>query len=80
MISRGDKQYDVEGMLTIRGIAKPSLVSITFDQGSEGEIVVAGSGQVRLKDFGLKPPAAALGMIGTKNEMTVHFRLTARPQ
>jgi hypothetical protein len=41
---------------------------------------IAGSGEVKLRDYGLKPPSAALGAIGTKNEMAVSFRLTARGQ
>ena len=36
---------------------------------------MAGRAVVRLKDYALKPPSAALGTIGTKNEMTVEFLL-----
>jgi hypothetical protein len=36
---------------------------------------LSGHAVVRLKDYGLKPPTAALGTIGTKNEMTVEFSL-----
>jgi hypothetical protein len=31
-----------------------------------------------LQDYGLKPPGAALGLIGTKNEMNLEFVLLAR--
>jgi hypothetical protein len=36
-----------------------------------------GSATVRITDFGLKPPSAALGVIGTKDEMTFSFVLRA---
>jgi len=35
-----------------------------------------GVSRIRLTDFGLKPPAAALGTIGTKNEMLFRFFVT----
>jgi hypothetical protein len=31
-----------------------------------------------MTDYGLKPPGAALGLIGTKNEMRVEFKLRAK--
>ena len=34
---------------------------------------------VKLTNYGLKPPKAALGLIGTKDEMDFTFSLTARP-
>jgi hypothetical protein len=34
---------------------------------------------LRLSDFGIKPPTALLGMIGTKNEVLIHLLLWAIP-
>lgn len=72
----GTDQYEVRGNLTIRGIAKPVLVKIkTKPMGHT--LLAEGTAEVKLTDYGLKPPKAALGAIGTKNEMTVTFNLKA---
>jgi polyisoprenoid-binding protein YceI len=74
ILSKGENQYDVEGMLTIRDITRPVVVHV-----SRKESVFEGNAQLKLSAFGLKPPkGATLGLIGTKDEMTVLFRLTAR--
>lgn len=62
----------VTGMLTIRGISKP--VTVTVKQAGEGQY--EGSAVFKMTDFGIKPAKAALGAVGTKDEMTLQFRLT----
>jgi polyisoprenoid-binding protein YceI len=74
---RGQSQYDVEGMLTIRDIEKPALVTVTVDSSSPDTLMIEGDSEIKLKDFGLKPPTAGLGLVGTKNEMNVRFKLGA---
>ena len=77
VIPRGPDRYDVEGALTIRGIAKPAVVHVTAAPATDQSLALAGTAEVRLRDYGLKPPGAALGAIGTRNEMNVEFSLTA---
>jgi len=74
-----DSQYE-QGTLTIRDISRPAVVMVSLRAGSNGVLPVEGESRLRLTDFGLKPPTAALGTIGTKNEMSFHFVLTATPQ
>jgi len=71
-------EFTVAGDLEIRGVTRPVELAVTLEPAGDA-LVVAGSAVVRLKDFGLKPPSAALGTIGTRNEMDFSFRLTARP-
>jgi polyisoprenoid-binding protein YceI len=70
-LPKAENQYDVEGMLTIRDKTRPVLVHVSMrDAAFEGNAVV------KLSDFGLKPPkGVTLGLIGTKDEMKVLFRL-----
>jgi hypothetical protein len=42
------------------------------------ELLLSGTATVRMTDYGLKPPTAALGTIGTKPEMAFAFTLVAR--
>ena len=65
--------YEVEGVLTIRGVSKPVVVVASLTAGAGEDISIEGVARVRLTDFGLKPPTAALGTIGTKNEMVFRF-------
>jgi polyisoprenoid-binding protein YceI len=69
-ILRNGSAFDVEGMLEIRGVARPVTVGAKLEEG-----VLTGRAAVRMKEYGLKPPTALLGTIGTKDEMTVEFRL-----
>jgi polyisoprenoid-binding protein YceI len=73
----GPNHFDVRGTLTIRGIARPSSVDVTLQQESEKALIFRGTASVRLNDYGLKPPKALLGTIGTKNEMEFSFILEA---
>lgn len=74
---QAESRFEVRGTLTIRGIAKPVVVAVTMTPGSGETLTFAGRAEVRMKDYGLKPPSAALGMVGTRNEMEVGFQLTA---
>jgi polyisoprenoid-binding protein YceI len=72
-------KFEVKGMLTIRGRARPVVLALKASPVEDG-IWVEGSGRVRLSDFGLKPPHGVVGVslfIGTKDEMNVHFGLLA---
>ncbi len=75
IVPRGDRAFEVQGVLTVRGIGKPVTVSLTVEERDGAVAAVVGQATVRIKDYGLTPPKAALGAIGTKNEMTVSFRL-----
>ncbi len=62
--------FEVTGTLSLRGIIRPATVSVTRTGGA-----FDGTAIVNMKDFGLKPPTAALGAVGTKELMTVKFHL-----
>jgi polyisoprenoid-binding protein YceI len=71
--------YEAQGILTIRDVSRPATVAVALNAGSDAFPLIEGSSRVRLTDFGLKPPTAALGTIGTKNEMSFRFVLTGIP-
>ncbi|HWP85834.1 MAG TPA: YceI family protein [Terriglobia bacterium] len=73
-------RFKAGGMLTIRGLAKPAVVNVVLISAEQGVLRFEGSAVVRLTDYGLKPPKAALGLIGTRNEMDFSFSLAAVPQ
>jgi polyisoprenoid-binding protein YceI len=72
---KGEGQYDVEGMLTIRDRTRSVVVHVSMK-----DCALEGSARLKLSDFGLKPPkGVTLGLMGTKDEMAVIFRLAGRP-
>ncbi len=75
---KGDGEFEVDGSLTICGLARPAVVLVKVRPGENQELLIEGRSTVRLEDYGLKPPSAALGMVGTKNEMEVSFVLRAK--
>lgn len=70
--------FEAQGTLTIRGKAKPVTVTIRLDARDAAVLKAEGSAKIRLTDYGLKPPSAVLGAIGTKDEMTLDFTLLPR--
>lgn len=77
--SEGENRYEVAGDLTIRDLTRPVVVQVGLREQPDGSLWFDGKATVKMKDYGLKPPSAALGLIGTKNEMLVSFRLRAVP-
>src|SRR5262249_30728982 len=73
----GGDRFEVRGMLTIRDTSKPSVIDVTMQPSSGDGVMLRGAATVRLTDYGLKPPKALLGAIGTKDEMEFSFTLQA---
>lgn len=65
------------GNLTIRGQSKPVTVLVRWKESGSDALEVEGESRFRMTIFGLKPPTAALGTIGTKDEMLLKFALRA---
>jgi polyisoprenoid-binding protein YceI len=75
--SKSKGQFEIQGDLTVRGITKPiTFVAAAKPSGIE-RLEIDGDAQINLKDYGLKPPAAMLGLIGTKSKMTLRFLVWA---
>ena len=75
-VTRSGDGFEVRGGLTIRGQEHGVIVTVTMKPQGDG-LQFNGKSEVRLKDYGLKPPSAALGAIGTRNEMPVEFSVVA---
>ncbi len=73
-----DGSFIAYGLLTIRNRSEAVSVETVMNADRPGELRFDGAAVVALRDYGIKPPSAAFGAVGTKNEMDVSFRLTAR--
>jgi polyisoprenoid-binding protein YceI len=72
-------RFQVQGQLTIRDRTEPVTVEVKVDSSNSQRLGFTGQASIRLTDYDLKPPTAALGAIGTKDEMIVLFQLTGAP-
>ena len=70
----GAGEFEVEGSLTIRGLARPVKIAVREKAGRLFE----GTARFPMSAWGIKPPSAALGAVGTKDEMVLSFVLAAR--
>ena len=73
----GGNQFEAQGTLTIRNRPKPVTVNVHLDATDPAKLRLRGSAKIHLKDYGLKPPSALLGAIGTKEEMSLAFEIAA---
>ncbi len=72
------EQIRVTGDLTLRTITRPVVVSVRLRGPAADGMVFEGQARFRMTEFGLKPPTAALGAIGTKDEVELSFTLKTR--
>ncbi len=72
-VERQGSELLAQGLLNIRGVEKAVEVKLRESGG-----VYEGSSTVDMRQFGLKPPTAALGAVGTDPLMKLSFRLTLR--
>lgn len=72
----GGGGFLAQGTLTIRDRSQTVPVEVRIEPAGV-TYRLEGSAVVSLEDFGLKPPSAALGLIGTKSEMDLRFALRA---
>ncbi|MCU0227428.1 MAG: YceI family protein [Bryobacterales bacterium] len=70
-------RYLVEGTLAIRGVARPVTVTVNMQPGP-AMLSFDGEATVDMTAWGLKPPSAGLGTVGTNKLMQFRFRFDAR--
>lgn len=73
-----DGGFTAAGRLTIRDQTRNVQVTVEYIPIADGA-GLRGSAVVSLEDFGLDPPSAAFGLIGTKSEMDVEFAFDLLP-
>ncbi len=73
--STGTEQFEVQGNLTIRGIAKPVVIQVM----RRAPLTFEGSSTLKMTAWGLRPPSGGLGTVGTKDEMLFSFAILVRP-
>jgi len=74
-------QFDTKGEITVAGVKKPIDMVVTLTPEAGNKLKATGTKELKMTDFGMKPPAPAvgLGLIKTADEVKVTFEwLTVR--
>lgn len=68
-------KFDAQGELTVAGVTKPNKMQVTMEPMDKNRLKVTGETQVKMTDFGIKPPAPSvgLGLIRTGDEVKITF-------
>ena len=77
-VSEGEdyQLYEVTGELSISGEIREISVQIKGKTSTENSTIrIFGSHQISMKDFGIDPPTAMMGMVKVHEELEVHFDL-----
>ena len=68
----------LNGSLTMGGVEKPVTIKATAKPGPDGALVVSGTRDVRMTEFGLKPPTLMLGTLKVDDKITVGFEVVLK--
>ena len=68
----------LNGSLTLGGVEKPITVKAVAKPGDNGTLVVSGTREVRMTEFGLKPPSLMLGTMKVDEKLTVGFEVVLK--
>lgn len=71
--------FIVEGDLTVSDVTRRVKVNVVLSDRKNDTFQIDGDATIRLTDFGIKPPSAMLGLIGTNNEALIRILLWATP-
>jgi polyisoprenoid-binding protein YceI len=79
-LARTSESVDVtlNGSLTLGGVEKPITVKAQAKPGAEGTLIVSGTREVRMTEFGLKPPTLMLGTMKVDEKITVGFEVVLK--
>ncbi|HEY9000634.1 MAG TPA: YceI family protein [Mucilaginibacter sp.] len=75
-IPYGANAYPVsaKGRLTIAGVTRPIIIPVKITCNGDKKIIIDGVQQIKMTDYGIDPPTALLGMLKTRDIVTINFK------
>jgi polyisoprenoid-binding protein YceI len=73
--AKGKLTFDTKGALTVAGVTRTNSMVVTMEPQPSDKLKVSGATNVKMTDFGIKPPAPslALGLIKTGDDVKINF-------
>jgi hypothetical protein len=75
--TRGRLRVAAAGRLTVAGVTRELELDVDGSDSGDGALRIRSEVAIQMTDFGVAPPTALLGLIRTKNEVTIRFDLLA---
>lgn len=70
-------QLEVKGVLSVAGNSQNVEVLVDIEPCEENRFLLTGSKVINMRNFGIEPPSAMMGLIRANEELKVFFSLTA---
>lgn len=74
-VQDGKGQFEAKGSLTVAGVTRTNTMPVTIEKVGDTRAKVSGATNVKMTDFGIKPPSpsVALGLIKTGDDVKITF-------
>jgi polyisoprenoid-binding protein YceI len=73
-VSPGENGLSVDGNLTLAGITRPVIMQVRSFTLGEGKLEFEGLQQIKMTDYGVKPPTALFGILKANPAITITFK------
>ncbi len=68
------KAFFIKGNLTLAGINRQVIMQATLCTSGPGKLAFEGSQQIKMTDYGVRPPTALFGTIRVNPDITINFK------
>jgi hypothetical protein len=75
----GDTEVRMLGRLAIAGVERPVELTGTLARDPAGTVRLRGAREIRVTDYGVRPPTRFLGLLRVRDRVTVHFDVALPP-
>ena len=73
-VSGARQPVPVQGDLLLAGISRPVVMQVKTLTVDQGKLLFEGFEQIRMTDYGVKPPSALFGTMKAAPDITIHFK------
>lgn len=73
-MAAGRRPVSLNGSLTLAGVTRPVIMLIRSFKAIPGTLSIEGEQNIKMTDFGVKPPSALFGTMKTAPDITINFK------
>jgi len=73
-VSDGRQPVSVKGDLLLAGVCRPVVMQVKTFAFDQGKLLFEGTENIRMTDYGVKPPSALFGTMKAAPDITIHFK------
>ena len=73
-VSNGQPPIPVKGDLFLAGVCRPTVMQVKTLTVDQGKLFFEGTENIRMTDYGVKPPSALFGTMKAASDIIIHFK------